>query len=200
MFGIELNSNRRRMQKQQQRIAENIQFNQRMRALSRGSKRMQDMIDANIAQAIAAEKEGRHDQAVQLACEVKRMRSFLDSSRSVCGTLERAHAMNETNRAMTDMMKSSADLSDTIMEMADPAVLGEIQAGILTVDENMRYLKEQNDLAYEAVSDCDGQSVSAEGEAYLQLLVDNERKQKKSRLLADTNKQLDRLQRARPMD
>lgn len=197
---IDLNPRRRRMREHQQRIAESIQFNQRMRQFNTSNQRMQRMIDENAAAAVKAEQEGRHEQAVQLAAEARRLQTFLDSSRSVCGKIEQAHVMTETNRAMTDMMKSASEMSDAMLELADPAVMGEIQAGMIEVDESMRYLKEQNDLALEAIDGDSDQTVSAEGEAYLSMLMNGERKQKKSRLLEDTNKHLDRLQRARPMD
>ena len=51
----------------------------------------------------------------------------------------------------------------------------------------------------EAVSDDNEQTPNAEGEAYLKMLMANAAGQKKRRVLEDTHKQLDRLQRSRMM-
>lgn len=187
-----------RKREHQQRLARRIAYRQDIRQMEDSSKRLQKLIDAYSQQAVDAEKNGQHDKAVKLAAQVQHLRTFQNSAGGVRNTIETVHAMNAASQAMTDILSTTGGLADSIAEMNDPAALAEAQYGMEEAAESMQMLQEQSEMMYESMH-TESQPDEA-GEAYLKKLMEGSRKKKQTSFLADTNKQLDRLQRARPVD
>ena len=67
---------------------------------------------------------------------------------------------------------------------------------MLTVSENMKLMMEQNDMLMEDMRD-DGAPDSEAGETFLSQIMRSQSREQHRKLLQDTHRQLDRLQRAR---
>ena len=189
-------SRQRRARTRQQQIAESIEYRQNLRQVNAEKKRMQALIDEYAAQAAEAERGGQHDRAVRLAQEAHRLKQYLASSGGISAALETAHAVTTANRALANILEASGGLADKAARMVDPAALGEAQANMLAVNENMRMMMEQSDLMLEDIGEDDDRPNEA-AEAFLREIMRNVRNEKRSRVLQDTHRQLDRLQRAR---
>lgn len=189
-------SRQRRARARQQEIAEDIQYRQNMRAVNAGRKRIQALIEDYSTQAVAAEREGRHDRAVRLALETQRLRRYLASSGGVSAAMDAAHAVAASNRALAGILESSGKVADQAARMMDPAALEAAQTGLASVNESMRLMMEQSDMLMEDMAD-DGERTDEVGEAVLRQIMQGEHRERHSRLIRDTHRQLDRLQRAR---
>lgn len=188
-------SRQRRAKARQQQMAENIQYRQNMREVNAGKRRIQALLEEYANQAVEAERSGQHSRAVSLAREAHRLKQYLASSGGISAALESAHAVSTANRALAGILEASGGLADTAARMMDPAALGEAQANMLAVNENMRLMMEQSDLLLEGIDD--GEGPDAAGEAMLLEILQGQRREQHSKVLQDTNRQLDRLQRAR---
>ena len=189
-------SRQRRDRTRRQQFAENLQYRQGMREISAGKRRIQALIDEYTAQAVDAEQGGQHDRAVRLALEARRLKQYLANSGGISAALESAHAVAAANRALSEILQTSGRLAEQTTRLADPAALGEVQAGMLTVSENMKLMMEQNDMLMEDMRD-DGAPDSEAGEAFLSQIMRSQSREQHKKLLQDTHRQLDRLQRAR---
>ena len=189
-------SRQRRARERRQQLEKDIQYRQNLRAVKAEKQRIQSLVEDYSNKAVTAEREGHHDRAVRLAQEAGRLKKYLDSSGGISASLESAHAVATANRALTNIMVASGGLLETTSGMADPVALGRAQASMLSVNENMQMMLEQSDQLMENLSE-NSDHPDEVGEAFLQQILRSNEQQKHSRLIKDTNRQLDRLQRAR---
>lgn len=186
----------RRARERQQQLEKDIQYRQNLRAVKAEKRRIESLVEDYSNKAVTAEREGHHDRAVRLAQEAGRLKKYLDSSGGISASLESAHAVATANRALTNIMVASGGLLETTSGMADPEALSRAQASMLSVNESMQMMLEQSDQLMEDLSENSDRPDEA-GEAFLQQILRSNRQQKHRRLIQDSNRQLDRLQRAR---
>lgn len=189
-------SRKRRARTRQQQISESIQYRQNMRDVNNGKRRIEKLIEDYSSQAVAAERDGDHKRAVQLALEAKRLKRYLATSGGISAALESAHAVTTANRALANILDASSGLMGQAIDMMDPAALGEAQANMVSVNENVRLMMEQSDMMLEGMTD-DDDGPDEGGEELLRQIMRSEHREKHDKLIRDTNRQLDRLQRAR---
>lgn len=189
-------SRKRRARTRQQQIAESIQYRQNMRDVNSGKRRIEKLIEEYSSQAIAAERDGDHKRAVQLALEANRLKRYLAATGGVSAAVESAHAVSTANRALANILDASSGLMGQTAQMMDPMALGEAQANMISVSENMRLMMEQSDMMMEGMED-DVENPDEAGEEILLQIMRSEQREKHDKLIRDTNRQLDRLQRAR---
>lgn len=189
-------SRQRRARERQQQLEKEIQYRQNLRAVKAEKRRIETLVEDYSNKAVAAEREGHHDRAVRLAQEAGRLKKYLDSSSSISASLESAHAVATANRALTNIMVASGGLLETTSGMADTEALGRAQASMLSVNESMQMMLEQSDQLMEDLSE-NSDHPDEVGEGFLQQILRSNEQQKHSKLIKDTNRQLDRLQRAR---
>ena len=188
---------RRRARTRQQRIEEDIQYRQSMREIDRGKRSIRALIEDFSNRAVEAERAGQHDQAVRFAMEARRLKQYEAGSGAINARIETAHAMTAAGRAMADIVGASGRLLESAARMSDPAALGELETGMLVLNESVDQLLEQNALLFEGMDTRTEREIDEAGEACLREIMDSRVKERRSRMLADTHQQLDRLQRLR---
>ena len=159
-------------------------------------RRLQALVDDCAGRACAAEQAGAHDRAVRLALEAQRLKRYLSSSADVSASLEAAHAVATANRALTGILQASGSLADRAAQQMDAAALGAAQVNLMNINGSMELMMEQSEMLLDGLGAeeiCDSEA----GEALLQEILHSQRRDRRSRLLEDTNRQLDRLRRTR---
>ena len=189
-------SRKRRARERQQQIAGDMRYRQNMREVNTGKRRIEKLIEEYASQAVSAEHDGDHDRAVRLALEANRLKRYLASTGGVSAALESAHAVAIANRALASILEVSGGFMGQTTRMMDPMALSEAQANMIGASENMRLMMEQSDMMMEGMVD-DGDGPDEAGEEVLRQIMHSQHREKHDRLIRDTNRQLDRLQRAR---
>ena len=193
---IQDRTRQRRQREMRQRIAEDMEYRSRMRGIQGGQKELKALIDSYTARAIEAEKSGNHNAALRLAAEAQRLKRFHSSSGDMRSTLEAAHAMRTTSSALMSIINASGNLMEATAGMMDPAALGNAQAGMLEINEQMRMMQEQNELMWETFGEEQGSEDTQAGEAALNEILAAHRKSQRQ-TLQDMNRKLDNLQSTR---
>lgn len=189
-------SRQRRTRQRQQQIADDVQYRQNLREVNAGKRRLQALVDDCAGRACAAEQAGAHDRAVRLALDAQRLRRYLSSNADVSASLEAAHAVATANRALTGILQASGSLADRVAQQMDAAALGAAQVNLMNINGSMELMMEQSEMLLDGLGAeeiCDSEA----GEALLQEILHSQRRDRRSRLLEDTNRQLDRLRRTR---
>ena len=171
---------------------------QNMRELEAGKKRVKALISSYSEQAVQAEREGDHAQALRLASSVRQLKQYQTSSGAISSTLQAAHGMQTANRAVLDILEASGSLAGSVSAGLDPEQLCRMQTEMNVVAGQMQSIMEQNQMVLEMFDDGREEDSREEDEKYLKRIMEQTRKEKQTRILKDTDKQLDRLSQLRP--
>lgn len=190
-------SNRLREEELRRRNADEIQYRMNKREYDIGQQRLQAVIRETSEKAVLAEQDGRHDDAVKLAVEVDRLKRYQRASSQIGTRIETARAVSQVGRAMSEIAKTSERLAGMLMSNHDPVAMSEAQINLALSSETMQMIMAQSDLAFDGMDDRAKEGVDEAGEACLRnIMTENSRNRNKS-LLAETNRQLDRLNKVR---
>lgn len=190
---------KKRSKQRAQILRENISYRQNMRELCRNEKNVERIADQYAARAVEAERMGNHALAVRMAAETAKMKKYLAATGNMRGSLEIAHAIQSANYAVTDIHAASASAAGSMLSQVSIPDMCALQADLISMQEHAQAFMEQ----YEALCEDDevGSDVphSEEGERFLAMLMASVNADRKRRLLHDTNIQLERLYRDRPL-
>lgn len=190
---------KRRSKQRAQILRENISYRQNMRELCRNEKNVERIADQYAARAVEAERMGDHAFAVRMAVAAAKMKKYLAATGSMRGSLEIAHAIQSANYAVTDIHAASVSAAGSMLSQVSLPDMSSLQADLIAMQEHVQAFMEQ----YEAFCEEDVLTSDApyneEGESCLATLMTSANADRKRRLLHDTNVQLERLYRDRPL-
>lgn len=188
---------RRRMEELQRRSSDEIRYRMNKREYDIGQRRLGAVIQEISEKAVRTEKDGRHDEAVKLAIEVDRLKRYQRASGQIGTRFETARAVSQVGRAMSDIAKTSDRMAGMMLTDLDPSSLSEAQMNLALTSETIEMMLTQSNMTFDGLEDRDVEGFEEAGEACLQnIMAENGRSREKS-LLAETNRRLDRLQKAR---
>ena len=188
---------RKRSKQREQALRENIRYRQSLREVCRNEKSLERLGAQYKAQAIEAEQAGHHALAVRLASEEAKLRKHQLLSSGMRGSLEIAHVMQSSNQAMADILEGSKNAAGTLLACASAPNLYATQAELEGMQEQVQMFLEDGSALYDDLVSQENQPVDEEGERCLKALVCSEHKEKRHKLLQDTNARLETLQRSR---
>lgn len=191
---------RKRNRQREQTLQENIRYRQNLREVCRNEKNVERLCGQYQAQAIEAERMGRHDLAVRLAAQEAKLKKHQIVTGGMRGSLEVAHAVQSSNQAMAEMMEDSKNAANSLLAYASAPDAYATQAELESMQEHVQTFLEESEALYEDFVTEENDSVNEEGERCLKALVSAGNKEKQRRLLQNTNSQLEKLQRSRLMD
>lgn len=174
------------------RLDADIHYRQEMCRVNQNVGKLQKLYDQYVQQAKDAEKAGEHQRAVQLACEAAKLKKYQLFTGSTKGTLEMAHTLNDTNRALFDAMKNTGAVADSLMDSTSAGDIISMQTNMEMIRQEMNAFMEQNELMFEADEQCMDSSLQEIGEQYLKQLMAREKNTKKKSILDLTNQHLDK--------
>ena len=191
---------RKRSKQRGQMLRDNIIFRQNLREVNRNEQSMEKLAHQYALKAVEAEQAGNHALAVYMAAEAARIRKHLTMTGNMRGTLEMAHAVQSTNRAMSDIMEISRSAAGSVMMDASYPDAYSVQTDLCEVQDQMRSIMEESAIFYEDLENTQNTPENQEGELYLRALMSNSHKSKQQKILQDTNSRLEKLNRNRPTE
>ena len=191
---------RKRLKQREQTLRDNIRYRQNLREVNRSEKSIDRLCAQYTAQAVEAERAGNHTLAVRLAGEAAKLKKHQTVTGTMRGSLEIAHAVQNTNQAMADIMEVSRNAAGSLLAGAAAPDMYAVQADLTSMQEHVKDFMEQSEMLYEDFEQGDDEPFSEESERYLKTLMASQNKEKQRRLLQDTNSRLEKLQRNRPTE
>lgn len=191
---------RKRLKQREQTLRDNIRYRQNLREVNRSEKSIDRLCAQYTAQAVEAERAGNHTLAVRLAGEAAKLKKHQTVTGNMRGSLEIAHAVQNTNQAMADIMEVSRNAAGSLLAGAAAPDMYAVQADLTSMQEHVKDFMEQSEMFYEDFEQGDDEPFSEESERYLKTLMASQNKEKQRRLLQDTNSRLEKLQRNRPTE
>ena len=191
---------RKRLKQREQTLRDNIRYRQNLREVNRSEKSIDRLCAQYTAQAVEAERAGNHTLAVRLAGEAAKLKKHQTVTGNMRGSLEIAHAVQNTNQAMADIMEVSRNAAGSLLAGAAAPDMYAVQADLTSMQEHVKDFMEQSKMLYEDFEQGDDEPFSEESERYLKTLMASQNKEKQRRLLQDTNSRLEKLQRNRPTE
>lgn len=191
---------RKRLKQREQTLRDNIRYRQNLREVNRSEKSIDRLCAQYTAQAVEAERAGNHTLAVRLAGEAAKLKKHQTVTGNMRGSLEIAHAVQNTNQAMADIMEVSRNAAGSLLAGAAAPDMYAVQADLTSMQEHVKDFMEQSEMFYEDFEKGDDEPFSEESERYLKTLMASQNKEKQRRLLQDTNSRLEKLQRNRPTE
>ena len=191
---------RKRLKQREQTLRDNIRYRQNLREVNRSEKSIDRLCAQYTAQAVEAERAGNHILAVRLAGEAAKLKKHQTVTGNMRGSLEIAHAVQNTNQAMADIMEVSRNAAGSLLAGAAAPDMYAVQADLTSMQEHVKDFMEQSEMFYEDFEQGDDEPFSEESERYLKTLMASQNKEKQRRLLQDTNSRLEKLQRNRPTE
>lgn len=191
---------RKRLKQREQTLRDNIRYRQNLREVNRSEKSIDRLCAQYTAQAVEAERAGNHTLAVRLAGEAAKLKKHQTVTGNMRSSLEIAHAVQNTNQAMADIMEVSRNAAGSLLAGAAAPDMYAVQADLTSMQEHVKDFMEQSEMFYEDFEQGDDEPFSEESERYLKTLMASQNKEKQRRLLQDTNSRLEKLQRNRPTE
>lgn len=191
---------RKRLKQREQTLRDNIRYRQNLREVNRSEKSIDRLCAQYTAQAVEAEHAGNHTVAVRLAGEAARLKKHQTVTGNMRDSLEIAHAVQNTNQAMADIMEVSRNAAGSLLAGAAAPDMYAVQADLTSMQEHVKDFMEQSEMLYEDFEQGDDELFSEESERYLKTLMASQNKEKQRRLLQDTNSRLEKIQRNRPTE
>jgi len=191
---------RKRLKQREQTLRDNIRYRQNLREVNRSEKSIDRLCAQYTAQAVEAERAGNHTLAVRLAGEAAKLKKHQTVTGNMRDSLEIAHAVQNTNQAMADIMEVSRNAAGSLLAGAAAPDMYAVQADLTSMQEHVKDFMEQSEMLYEDFEQGDDEPFSEESERYLKTLMASQNKEKQRRLLQDTNSRLEKLQRNRPTE
>ena len=188
---------RKRTKQREQALQENIRYRQGMREVCRNEQSLERLRAQYKAQAIEAEQAGQHALAVRLAAEEDKLRKHQLLSSGMRGSLEIAHVMQSTNQAMADILVGSKNAAGAVLASTSIPNVYATQAELEGMREQVQMFLEDGGAIYDDFLSQENHPADEEGERCLQALLSSEHKEKRHKLLQDTNARLERLQHNR---
>lgn len=182
-----------------QLLMDNLQFRQNLRMLNQQEQVLDRLHNQCATQAIAAENDGKHRMAVHLAGEAANIKNFRMVSGSVKSSLEVAHAVKVTNRAITGIMAGTREMVNTLNCGQVEANACALQANMALIQDQIQVFMDQNEMFLDTTNAID-QTINEEGEEALAALMATTHKEKQRKLLQDTVKVLNNLPRHRTVN
>lgn len=171
----------------------NLKFRQSLREVSLNERSMENACAQMTARAVEAEKNGDHALAVRWAGEAQKLKKYLLMSGNMKDAAEAAHAIQQTNTAMKDLLTAAGTLAAGL-DKADPVSL---QMEAAELQSSAQIMLEEGGQMLDALpAEQDGEALEA-GEQYLQQLMRSAAAAQRARMLQDTNRKLDQLQKNR---
>lgn len=186
-----------RSKQREQVLRDNISYRQNLREVDRNERSMEKLVQQYAAMAVEAEKNGNHSLAVRMAAEAARLKKHQTVTGGMRGALEIAHAVQSTNRAMTDIMEISRNAAGPLMTDTQMPDAYTVQTELCVMQEQVQAMMEESEMLYEDLERVEDLPKNEEGERYLKTLMTSSRKDKQLKLLQDTNSYLEKLQRSR---
>lgn len=190
---------KKRSKQRAQILRENISYRQNMRELCRNEKNVERIADQYAARAVEAERMGDHALAVRMAAAAARMKKYLAATGSMRGSLEIAHAIQSANYAVTDIHAASVSAAGSMLSQVSLPDMSSLQADLIAMQDHVQAFMEQYEALCEEDALASDAPFSEEGESCLATLMASANADRKRRLLHDTNVQLERLYRDRPL-
>lgn len=191
---------RKRLKQREKKLRDNINYRQNLREVNRSEKSIDRLYTQYTAQAVEAERSGNHALAIRLAGEAARLKKHQTVTGNMRGSLEIAHAVQNTNQAVADILEASRNAVGSLLAGAAAPDVYAVQADMTSMQEHVKDFMEQSEMFYEDFEKGDDEPVSEENERYLRTLIASQNKEKQRRLLQDTNSRLEKLQRNRPTE
>ena len=191
---------RKRLKQREKKLRDNINYRQNLREVNRSEKSIDRLYTQYTAQAVEAERSGNHALAIRLAGEAARLKKHQTVTGNMRGSLEIAHAVQNTNQAVADILEASRNAVGSLLAGAAAPDVYAVQADMTSMQEHVQDFMEQSEMFYEDFEKGDDEPVSEENERYLRTLIASQNKEKQRRLLQDTNSRLEKLQRNRPTE
>lgn len=188
-----------RDKQRQQLLMDNIHFRQNLRMVSQNEKEMDKLHTQYVAQAIEAERNGNHALAVRYAAEAAKLKNHRQVTATMKSSLEVAHAVQSTNRAMSNIMTTARDAVGSLNSSQTLADTFALQADMSIMEDQVQAFLEQNELIMDNMGASES-PVNEEGEKALAALMASSRQDKQAKLLQDTAKSLDKLPRHRAVN
>ena len=191
---------RKRIETREKQIMDRIAYNQNLREIHENEKSMDRLYEHYCSKAIEAENAGNHEQAVRVANEALRIKKQKDISTNMKNAMEIIRNVQVTNRAMSEI---SAISKDTLRGFSNKQIaqdLSTVQMEFALANENLKMLMGQSDLLLDEYDEPAQNQMREEDELYLQELLSASQKEKQNKLLRDTQRRLQRIQRNRPVE
>lgn len=170
-----------------------LRFRQSLHDVRLNEKSLEKTHADMTARALEAEKSGDHALAVHWAGEAQKLKKYLMMSGNMKDTAAAAHAIQQTNTAMKDLLTAASSLTDEL-RAADPCAL---QMEAANLQSTAQIMLEQGSQLLDALPDEQAGADSEQGEAYLRQLMHSAGQEKRARMLQDASKKLDQLQKKR---
>ena len=181
-------------------LMDNIHFRQNLRMVNQNEREMGKLHDQFAAQAVEAEKSGNHAMAVHLASEAAKLKKYRMVSSNVKNSLEVAHTVQSTNRAMAGILAASKEAVGSLAAGNAAANAYAMQTDLAVMQDQVQAFMEQSGMLFDNMAAQDESAGNEEGEKALEALLSSSRKDKQLRLLQDTNRRLERLPRNHRME
>ena len=191
---------RKRIETREKQIMDRIAYNQNLREIHENEKSMDRLYAQYCSKAIEAENAGNHEQAVRMANEALKIKKQKDISTNMKNAMEIIRNVQVTNRAMSEI---SAIFKDTLRGFSNKQIaqdLSTVQMEFALANENLQMLMGQNNLLLDECDEPTQNQMREEDEQYLQELLSASQKEKQNKLLRDTQRRLQRIQRNRPVE
>ncbi|MCR5297427.1 MAG: hypothetical protein K6E17_08445 [Clostridiales bacterium] len=190
--------NNRRHRELQEEIEYRIRFNTGMRQITSGERGLKKLADEQKQKAIEEERAGNHGVAVRLAGGSKRLAAQARMTGDMRGTVMTAHVMNQSTKAMADLMECASSLADGGL-IADPARMCGMQAEMETMKETLDMAMDQAEEFYSGLNENEYDRDEA-GEKALGEIMKNAGRERHKSLIRETGKKLDEMQRSRALE
>lgn len=178
----------------QKEIQQRAAFRRNVRQIDASEKELARIEQAQRRKAIEAEKTGNHTAAVRFAEAAERLGRQVLATADMKDTILATHAMQENTNAVTGLLRTVTDLSETA-EIPDQADLATFRIGMETTREKMDMLMEIGEENMDLMANGTDSGQEERGEKILQKWLKTAEQEKRKNLLKETSKHLDTVMR-----
>lgn len=187
-----------RERKRREQLMNDLNYYQSLRDMNRSEKSLDQLCDRYSVRALEAHNAGNHALAVQLAGEAARLKKLKDLGDGMKNAVEAAHSVQSAQRAMAGMLDSTRAVAASQLRAA--ALVSDTHADLAMLQHQVQSLTDQCDmLCNEMVFEDEPSDDNADGQRYLQELIESSRKQH-TRVLNSTRQCLDKLPHTRQLE
>ncbi len=177
-------------------IRKRLLFNQQVRTMETGERRMKQCVQSLKQKAVEAEQFGDHESALRFAAEAQRLRKQLRVTGNMKDTVMEVWTIGDSTRTLNGMMKDVNEIAGSIGSLGAEDII-DTQINMETARENMDGLMSFTSEIYESLSDISSSENREEGETVLRMLLSASEKDKYRNLLLETTRQLDSVNKNR---
>lgn len=194
MNWITLLINFRKSQKRRRQLFQDVHYRMDLNRLSLHGKSLDSSYEQFAKQAREAEQKGDHTRALWLARQAQQLMQYRKASGQMQARLESAYAIRETNKTLSQIAETTANLVKTAQPLSalNPA---ELQTEMLLTQDSAQALIDANEqLFVNSLNDSPEEDLSAE--RFLKTLLAEKEHQQQKKEMNDTRKHLERLMSA----